>query len=116
MGERQETVVIDIPKLVEQVRRMRVDGFRLVQISATRLAAGFELNYSFDKAYLFANYRITFADQKTLIPSVSGEYWSAFLYENEINDLFGIPFEGIAVDYAGKFYRTSVKAPFGEKK
>ena len=37
---------------------------------------------------------------------------AAFLYENEIHDLFGIAIEGINHDYNGKLYRTAVEAPF----
>jgi ech hydrogenase subunit D len=101
MKEQQEFIKIKTDDLLKEVKKYKDDGFRLVQIGATT-ADGFELNYSFDK--------------EAVIKSVSGIYWNAFLYENEISDLFGIKIEGIAVDYGGNFYRTSVKSPFGEGK
>jgi ech hydrogenase subunit D len=47
-----------------------------------------------------------------VLPSISGVYFSAFLYENEIHDLFGISITDIALDYKGKFYQTAGKFPF----
>jgi ech hydrogenase subunit D len=39
-------------------------------------------------------------------------YPNAFLYENEIHDLFGVSIKDIALDYHGTLYRTSIKTPF----
>jgi ech hydrogenase subunit D len=39
-------------------------------------------------------------------------YQNAFLYENEIHDLFGVVVTNISIDYHGTLYRTSIKAPF----
>ena len=47
------------------------------------------------------------------MPSISVIYPNAFLYENEIHDLFGMPITHISVDYRGTLYRTALAAPFG---
>ena len=39
-------------------------------------------------------------------------YWGAFVYENEIHDLFGITVEGDQCRFKGRFHRTTVKHPF----
>jgi ech hydrogenase subunit D len=91
---------------------MKSQGFRLAQICCTKLPETLELFYSFDKDFELRNLRVTLPDASTAIPSISSVYWNAFLYENEIHDLFGIQIQGIAVDYQGKFYRTQVKAAF----
>jgi ech hydrogenase subunit D len=39
-------------------------------------------------------------------------YPNAFLYENEIHDLFGVGITHIAVDYRGTLYRTALGTPF----
>jgi len=106
--------IIDIQpdQLIAQVRQYRDKGFRLVQICCTKLPETLELHYSFDLAFQFVSLRITIPNASVVIPSVSGVYWNAFLYENEIHDLFGINVTGIAVDYQGSFYRTAVKSPF----
>lgn len=115
MIEEQKLVEIEIKDLVSKVKEMFASGYRLVQIGVTKVE-GYEINYSFDKAYEFVNLRIKLLSSDIVVPSVSGVYWNAFLYENEIQDLFGLKIEGIAVDYKGKFYRTAVKTPFGDTK
>lgn len=111
MIEEQKTLIVPVSELCQKVKEYRDAGYRLVQIGATRLE-GFEVNYSFDKEYQFINVRIVIASTSEAIPSISGIYWSAFLYENEIHDLFGLTITDIAVDYHGKFYHTTVKMPF----
>ncbi len=39
-------------------------------------------------------------------------YPNAFLYENEIHDLFGVVVKNITIDYRGTLYRTAIKTPF----
>jgi len=111
MIEKQEMRVIEVAGLVEAVSRMRTEGYRLVQIGATKLA-GFELTYSFDREYRFFSFKLLLPLEGAVVPSISAVYPNAFLYENEIQDLFGILFSGISIDYKGNFYRTSIKHPF----
>ncbi len=110
--EGHKTVELQGGQLIEEVRKMKDGGYRLVQIGATAVQEGYELNYSFDKEYGFVNLRLRLASNEVEVPSVSLVYWNAFLYENEIHDLFGIRISGIAIDYKGDFYRTTVKFPF----
>ena len=111
MIEQQEMRVVTAPELVQAVSRMCAEGYRLVQIGATRLA-DFEVVYSFDREYHFVTLKVIVPAAAPALPSVSSACPCAFLYENEIQDLFGIIFSGISVDYKGKFYRTSSKNPF----
>lgn len=114
MIEEQKIREVQVERLVEEVRKMKDGGYRLVQIGAAAVRDGYEVNYSFDKEYNFENLRLRLPSNAVEVPSVSSVYWSAFLYENEIHDLFGIRISGIAVDYKGDFYRTTVKFPFGK--
>jgi ech hydrogenase subunit D len=113
MIEQQDIILVDIQALTGRVKELFDTGYRLVQIGATKTTDAIEINYSFDKDYKFVNLRIVVPSAGTVVPSVSGIYWNAFFYENEIHDLFGVTIEGIAVDYKGKFYRIAVKTPFG---
>ena len=47
-----------------------------------------------------------------VMPSISAMYWPAFLYENEIRELFGVQVDGINVDLQGQLYKTAEKIPF----
>ena len=46
------------------------------------------------------------------MPSIGLIYGNAFLYENEIHDLFGIKIEHMVIDYHGTLYQTRIPAPF----
>ena len=112
MSEPQEIMPIGKNDLVGIVAAALCGG---VPACADRLHARFqsayELNYSFDKDYRFKNLRITVAPGEE-IPSISVIYPNAFLYENEIHDLFGVVIKNITIDYHGTLYRTAIKTPF----
>lgn len=110
----EEPKLLDIPlnELRPRVEAMKKDGYRLVQINCTKLPEQFEVNYSFDKGYAFINLRVTLPLVNDGLLSVSPVYMSAFLYENEIHDLFGINVREMVLDYKGNFYRLAQKAPF----
>jgi hypothetical protein len=46
------------------------------------------------------------------VPSISEFFGAAFLYENEIRELFGVNVTGIGVDLKGQLYKTATKVPF----
>jgi len=101
-------------RLLGEVQEMRNSGYRLVQIGATR-TEGFEINYSFDRNLAFVNLKIRLADNDQVIPSITDVYWSAFLYENELHDLFGLQIRNINIDYQGNFYKVTRPAAFAER-
>jgi ech hydrogenase subunit D len=116
MPQEQTLELIPVDALLGKVQAMRKQGYRLVQISATRLPDKLELTYSFAFEGRVAQFRLHLADEVPRVPSISSVYWCAFLYENEMHDLFGLSVEGMAVDFKGTFYRTAVKYPFGSTK
>lgn len=111
MIEEQEMITIDKRDIVERVAALRSTGYRLVQICSTTLSDCYEMNYSFDKEGQFKNLRFTIPPGET-VPSISLIYFNAFLYENEIHDLFGITIENMVLDYHGTFYQLLTPAPF----
>ena len=111
MSEPQEIIPIQKDALLGAVSDLFARGYRMVQIGCTTLDNAYELNYSFDKDYHFKNLRVT-AQREDEIQSISVIYPNAFLYENEIHDLFGIKIKNMSVDYKGAFYRTAIKTPF----
>ncbi len=112
MVEEQEMVSVDKKELVGAAAGLLASGYRLVQICCTTLSDAYEMNYSFDRDYQFKNLRFTVKGGEE-VQSISQIYWNAFLYENEIHDLFGIPITNIVIDYRGTLYRTRVPSPFG---
>ena len=112
----QTLEIIPVDALMDKARAMRTQGCRLVQICATRLADQLELTYSFDQGRRLASYRVLLPAAEAKVPSISSVFWCAFLYENEMHDLFNLEVEGMAVDFHGTLYTTAVKFPFGSAK
>ena len=107
----QEIVTVEKCDLVGIVAEFFAEGYRLVQIGCSTLPGAYELTYSFDRQYSFRNVRFTVTPDEN-VPSISVIYPNAFLYENEIHDLFGVPVTHISVDYRGTLYRTALSTPF----
>ncbi len=97
--------------LLPNVLKMRADGQRLVQICSTRTKEGFDLVYSFAKEYVMTNLTFSVGEDEEVL-SISDIFAPAFLYENEIHDLFGINIKMMSVDYKGNLYRLSQKTPY----
>ena len=116
MSPEQTFETISVETLLERVRTLREQGWRLVQIGATRLPDQLELTYSFDRENRLANLRLALPGDETKVPSISSIFWCAFVYENELHDLFNLQVSGLAVDFQGNFYKTAVKFPFGATK
>lgn len=112
---------MDRDGFLARVEAFHTDGFRLVMINATTLKPGpgaaapggdgCELMWTFEKGGQLEHLRerVTAEDA---IPSVSGVYGFAYLYENEIRELFGLNITGLNVDWKGQLYRTTTKIPF----
>jgi len=116
MNPEQTIEIISASSLIEKVSALRDRGYRLVQICATTLPGQFEITYSFDLATRLNNLRIQVPADDPRIPSIGGIFGCAFLYENEMHDLFGVKVENLAVDLKGNLYNTSVKFAFGSTK
>ena len=111
VNEEQTIINVALEDLTREVEGLQAGGYRLVQIGCTDIGGAYEVNYSFDKDYQYRNLRLTLGPD-TEIPSISGIYWGAFVYENEMHDLFGIPVVGINIDFKGTFIKTAEKYPF----
>jgi ech hydrogenase subunit D len=54
------------------------------------------------------------APKSTAVPSISPVYFAGLLVENEIQDHFGLTFDGLIVDYKGTLYleEEALKTPY----
>lgn len=86
------------------------DGWRFVQILATKTDDGFDLVYSFMKDGHLENF-VMGIQKDTVVPSITDQFLAAFVFENEIHDLFGVTVKGIAIDFGGNFYKLAQKEP-----
>lgn len=110
----QVIIPVEASDILNKARSMKADGFRLLQICATKVSEGFEIMYSFDKDHELTNLRLTIPEEEE-VQSITGEYWGAFIYENEMHDLFGIKIINSELDYGGHFFKVSQPTPWNPK-
>ncbi len=101
----------ELPGLLNKVKEIQNTGAHIMQVCATKIGESYELLYTFGKGYDIKHIK-TVVSPGDHVPSITDIFPAAFLYENEIHDLFGIDIEGINHDYRGGLYRTAVEAPF----
>ena len=103
-------------ELLGNVMAMKKNGLRLSQICSAYSNEKLELSYSFadDNTYDYINLRIVI-DKDTEVCSITEIYPYAFLYENEMKELFGVNIMMMNMDYNSKLYRLHDKAPFINK-
>ncbi len=109
---------MDGERFLARVAAYRADGWRLSVINTTAVLPSDELPQgAFDISWSFAlGTRLEHLRERVVpgeeVPSVSPSFPSAFLYENEMRELFGVDVTGIAVDLRGQLYRTATRVPF----
>ncbi len=116
MIEDQPLVNLDRSQLTAKVGELKASGHRMIQVCATTLSENFEITYSFEKDQKFINLRVTVPRSDAVIPSITGVYFGALTYENELQDLFGLKVTDLKLDFGGKFYMKAKAAPFNETK
>jgi ech hydrogenase subunit D len=112
--------MVEVDRIIPEVENLKKEGYRLVQMHCMRtkeevMPNGLEINYTFDKDYNLETLRVIIG-QGQEIPSISAIYPGAFLYENEMHDLFGVKVNEMSIDYKGRLYQTAVPTPFVEQK
>lgn len=86
-------------------------GWRFVQLLCTNTENGIDVQYSFMKGNLIENWTVKGVQKGQHIPSITGDFLAAFVFENESHDLFGVQIDNIAIDFAGKFYDLAMSEP-----
>lgn len=108
--EQQTIKLISPSDLLAETVWLKNAGFRLVAITCTN-KDGYELSYTFDGNDTLLHLRFVI-DTETEVDSISSIYPYAFLYENEIKELFGVSIVNIVFDFNNHLYRIPVKTPF----
>ena len=111
MGFSTEFRTLAMQSLHEDAASRKDEGWRYVQMLAVNNDDSVELVYSYMKDGLLDNVVIEALPKDAEVPSITDLYLEAFVCENEIHDLFGITFKGLAIDFLGNFYRVSTDVP-----
>lgn len=111
MGFSTEFRTLAVQSLHEDAASRKDEGWRYVQMLAVNNDESVDLVYSYMKDGLLDNAVIEALPKDAEVPSITDLYLEAFVCENEIHDLFGITFKGLAIDFLGNFYRVSTDVP-----
>ena len=109
-----QVISVSPENVVGETAKMKVEGYRFVTLSCVELdETTVDILYHFDREFQLKHLRLT-VPKDAPVPSISPVYFAAFLVENEIQDLFGIRFQGLAIDYDRTLYLDEdvKKTPF----
>jgi len=96
----QETLTMET--LLSRVASLMPLGSRFVTMTAVDNGDDFTLYYHFDRNFKLFTMSLK-VPKPGEVPSISGLCFPALIVENEIQDLFGITFTGLEVDYRNHF-------------
>jgi ech hydrogenase subunit D len=109
-----KTIPVTLETVVAEVTKIKAEGSRLITMTCVDLdEANMELLYHFDKDLKDRHLRMKIAKGAS-VPSISPVYFAAFLIENEIEDQFGVKFDGLVLDFGGTLYLEEevMRTPF----
>ena len=109
-----DVITIGLDQVVGACAQKKAEGYRFVTMTCTAQDPDtVDILYHFDKDYELEHLRLTVSRHAPL-PSISDVYFAAFLVENELQDLFGLRFRGLALDYNQTLYldQEVAMAPF----
>jgi hypothetical protein len=110
--DKQAFTDIELEQLHDLAAQYKGNGWRYSNTHALKVEGDdlLELIYTFSNYADIVNLRMTLHTGDH-IPSISDIFFNAFVFENETHDLFGIVFDGIAIDFGGHFYTVSLTSP-----
>ncbi len=104
-------VPLSVEELPALAASRKAEGWRFVQMLCVNTEFGIDMIYTFMKDAKLVNHEIKGVKKGTVVPSITGEFLEAFVFENEGHDLFGVDIKDIAIDFGGNFYALSQKEP-----
>lgn len=111
MEFRRSHIEISKSNVLADAKERKTSGWRYVQILAVFKDDKIDLVYSYMKDGQLEDVLVYANKKGDTLNSISGEYLEAFVCENEINDLYGIHFDGLKIDFKGNFYAVSEDEP-----
>lgn len=99
-----DTLAIASGELPRVARRLREEGWRFVTATAVPEPEGWMLLYHFEQDEQLCHVR-THVRGGEPVPAIDDAYPAAFLVENEMRELQGVPVDGMSIDYDGNLYR-----------
>lgn len=93
---------VTLETVVEKVASLQLSGYRFVTMTTVDCDDYFDIYYHYDKNYELYTLRLK-VEKPGVVPSISKACFAALIIENEIQDLFGITFTDLVIDYEKHF-------------
>lgn len=102
--------------VLSSVGMKRQQGYRFITMTCFNAGEGYDILYHLEKDYVLSTLRLHLEEGQSL-PSITGIYFAAVLIENEIQDMFGITVDGVAIDFKGRMLlsENAPKMPLNKK-
>jgi ech hydrogenase subunit D len=114
MAEPQVFFPTDKTEIIEIAQRNKAMNYRFSQMHCVKTPAEMFIIYTFEKSNLtIEQYRVA-VETDGAAPSISAVFLAAALYENEISELYGVNFTGLALDFGGTLYETAKPRAFAD--
>lgn len=110
MKEIYEPIQVGPGVLRRYLQQAKEEGWRLVQAHACSLPEGYQLVYSVAREYEIVHYEMHVLSGSS-VESVSDIFPSAALYEQEMDELFGVKIVNQSNDPPIKLYHLQSEAP-----
>ena len=115
MSVKQDFRTLALDDLIQTCKEYKEKGYRLDQLlPKLELDNTITLIYTFVLGEEIVNFKIGgIIKDETPVPSVTEMFISAFVFENEAAELYGVKIEGNVLDFKGNFYKfpEGIKAP-----
>lgn len=111
MAFESKFVEMSADDILRIARDRKEQGWRFVQMMCTNTDDGIDVEYSYMKDGVLENYTVKGVQKGQQLPSITGEFLAAFVFENESHDLFGVDITDIAIDFKGRFYDLAMAEP-----
>ena len=111
MEFKRSHIEISADDILSDAKERKASGWRYVQILVVFKDDKIDLVYSYMKEGLLEDVLVYANKKGDTLQSISGEYLEAFVCENEINDLYGIHFDNLKIDFKGNFYALAQSEP-----
>jgi ech hydrogenase subunit D len=108
----QNITTLTTDELLGFVQERKVENWRLGVMIANLTDEYVEVIYVFEKDNNLSNVRVVLPAEDPRVSSITLLYGYAFVYENEIHDLFGVIFDGLQLDFGGNYFVTAEKTPW----
>jgi ech hydrogenase subunit D len=96
-----KTIEKDI--LLKEVNNFAERKMRFVTATCLDKEDKFHIYYHFDENLEMTSLKVVI-NKDDVVPSISGIYGCAILVENEIQEFFGVKFEGLSLDFKGTLF------------